>query len=260
MAKIKKIKHHPFTDNNRFTSNQWIKVFAVFWLCYLTFNTKNPVSQLLTVSKSTFSAHDTLLVNALILMLGVVYCAVIFGGSIWGIGLQKVRELFTGFRVRHIFSIIGTFFLSYFFLLMGSLLSTAVPMTSTIDTSNTIEIAQIESWKAFWLLSVGKFFTTIAMQLVAVLLFSLLLTTGMKYFSKHKKVIVFGTYVISCAVIGALATTATNPGVFNNMAVYGMMQIPLFWSYRRSNTLIVPILASFAVDRVAILLMILLSL
>lgn len=254
------MKRHPFTDDNQFTSNQWIKVFAVFWLCYLTFNTKNPVSQMLTVSKSTFSSNDTFFVNALVLMLGVIYCAVVFSGSIWGIGLKKVRELFVGFRVRHIFTIIGTFFLSYFFLLIGSLLSTVVPMTSTIETSNTIEIAQIESWKAFWLLSVGKFFTTIAMQLVAVLLFSLLLTTGMKYLAKHQRIVVCGTYVISSAVIGALATTATNPGVFTNMAVYGMMQIPLFWSYRRSNTLVVPILASFAVDRVAILLMILLSL
>jgi len=189
----------------------------------------------------------------------ILYCAISLGGLFWAAGFEGFKQLFAKPRWRDLWYIVAYGSLQLIFNAFGTFLASFVPTTFGENLTDTLGAAQFDSLAGFWTATVANFFSTFSSQIIAVLIFLCLI----QYLLPQIKTPWLGwtvVYTLTCLLVGALATTADNSQLVQNILVYGLGQLPLLWAYRRSRNVLIPVLALVIFGRLLIFLLLILGL
>ena len=244
-------KNWAYPMQPRFDSNQWVKVFTIFWLTYIAFNVKSPLTTFFNPRMgSTWRPQDTVI----IITGALLYCAISLGGLLWAAAFDGLKQLFAKPRWRDLWFVVAYGGLQLLFNAAGTYLASFVPTTFGENLTGTLAAAQFDSLSGFWTATVANFFSTFSSQVIAILIFLYLIQSLLPRFKTAWLgwTVVYG---LTCILAGALATTADNSQLLQNILVYGFGQLPLLWAYRRSRNVLVPVLALVIFDRLLIFLL-----
>lgn len=247
----------PFTQSAPiFDIDNWIKAFSVMWLTYLLFNTNNPLSNYLNPFGLQHQDDLSLKTTVLVIFGGILYTLLVVAGIHWAGGFSGLHKLFAKFRLKDCWFIFYYGLLHILFQIVGNYLTAYLPIRFDVESSNTLDEAQLQSLDVLLPNSIREFFLIFGAMLINIVVFLAAYQFFQKHMSKHPKLAMGMTYFISCLIAGGLSTTPINAHLFLNILSGGLAQLPLYWAYMRSRNVLVPTVATFLVNRFITLLIV----
>ncbi len=235
--------------------NNWIKIFAIIWIMYLIMNTINPITKIVNNAELNLLTGGNFIDTTIILLKNILYFTILSLGVIWVAGIEGYKKLYQKFRFVDILLVFFYSILYIIFIGAGAILIEFIPNNLGIEANSILETVQYISFGKNNIVGIYELFLVATEQLSSILIFLGVYSIVLSKLAKRPKLGVVVVYLVSSIITGALMTTPVNRGLINNIIMYGIGQIPLFFAYRRTRNILIPIFVVFILNRILSLLL-----